>query len=99
MARRKVGHYFSQAFLATIVRQSACLSPVPLAGNSPYTHLSLQSGLTQPTAHSRKPMREEVVRELVTRLMTELAYLSSFHTDTVRGAIIRGYALPQDELA
>ena len=34
-------------------------------------------------------MREEVVRELVTRFMTEPDYLSAFQSDTGRGRIIR----------
>ena len=43
-------------------------------------------------------MREEVVRELVTRFMTEPDYLSAFQSETGRGKIIRGYDLSQDEL-
>lgn len=43
-------------------------------------------------------MREEVVRELVYRFMTEPDYLDRFRTDEGRSRVIRGYELTQDEL-
>src|SRR5258705_12389972 len=43
-------------------------------------------------------MRESVVRELVTRFMTEPDYLGVFQTEVGRARIINGYDLPQDEL-
>ena len=43
-------------------------------------------------------MRESVVRELVTRFMTEPDYLTAFQSEAGRGRIIRGYDLTQDEL-
>lgn len=43
-------------------------------------------------------MREQVVRELITRFMTEPEYLTAFQSEAGRSRIIQGYDLSQDEL-
>lgn len=42
-------------------------------------------------------MREEVIRELITRFMTEPDYLAVFMSEPGRSRIINGYGLRQDE--